>query len=518
MNKWTIRRRIFFGFGVITLIAIGLGVFAFTQLTIISTHSTRITQHSLPGIYQSGQMAEKVQFLGNQNSTFILKSLISKNEDLKADLAAQIDKNVQALAILSTQFEQSISDEGERGLYNLFDKSRSDYVSLLKKIIKLSGDAQTQAGMELKQNELEPAFDRLLAAVHTELDYNKGKGDEAGNRVQHAVDQAQKGILVGLVIVSIAAIGISLGLTVSTTRVLKRVASSLGESSERVASAARQILGASQVLANGESQQAAFLEETSASLEKVSTMTKANADHAETAKRLANQTRGAAELGATGMEEMDAAMVAIKSSSDNIAKIIKTIDAIAFQTNILALNAAVEAARAGEAGLGFAVVAEEVKNLAQRSAQSAKETGEKVEDSIKKSAQGVEISRRITASFQEIVGKARQVDELVAEIAAASKEQSTGISNVNTAVTQMDKVTQENAAGAMEAATAAEDLDVQAADMNGAVYELMNLVDRGNAKRFNQSRTHSSAVPAENNGLEKHPLREEKSEPAMAES
>ena len=154
------------------------------------------------------------------------------------------------------------------------------------------------------------------------------------------------------------------------------------------------------------------------------------------------------------MQTMAVAMNDIKGSSDEVAKIIKTIDEIAFQTNILALNAAVEAARAGEAGMGFAVVADEVRNLAQRAAPAAKETSGKIETAVTKTTQGVQISAKVAQSLQEIVAKVRQVDELAAEVAAASREQSQGIEQVNTAVTQMDKVTQSSAATAEESASA----------------------------------------------------------------
>jgi methyl-accepting chemotaxis protein len=253
----------------------------------------------------------------------------------------------------------------------------------------------------------------------------------------------------------------------------------MSAASEQTAASASQISASSQTLAEGASEQAASLEETSASLEEMASMTRRNAENAQSAKDLAAQARAAADAGAADMREMNEAIGGIKSSSDNIAKIIKTIDEIAFQTNILALNAAVEAARAGEAGMGFAVVAEEVRNLAQRSAEAARETTAKIEDSIARSEAGVEISAKVAARLAEIVAKARQVDELVAEIATASREQSQGIEQVNTAVTQMDKVTQGNAAAAEESASASEELNAQAQTLKDAVSDLLALVGGG---------------------------------------
>jgi len=260
-------------------------------------------------------------------------------------------------------------------------------------------------------------------------------------------------------------------------RELLAIASELATVSEGSANSAGQVSSASQSLAEGASEQAASLEETSASLEELSSMTKRNAENAQKANDLAKQARSAADKGVADMQAMSTAMEAIKGSSDDIAKIIKTIDEIAFQTNILALNAAVEAARAGEAGLGFAVVADEVRNLAQRSAQAAKETAAKIEGAINKTAQGVNICGKVAQTLNDIVAKARQVDELAAEVAGASREQTQGITQINAAVGQMDKVTQSNAANAEESAAAAEELNAQAETMKQSVMELLKLVE-----------------------------------------
>ena len=244
----------------------------------------------------------------------------------------------------------------------------------------------------------------------------------------------------------------------------------------QVTAAAGQISGASQNLATGASEQAASLEETGATLEEIASMTKHNDGHAASAKDLARQTRTAADAGVAEMDSMSRAMSEIKNASDNIAKIIKTIDEIAFQTNILALNAAVEAARAGEAGMGFGVVAEEVRNLAQRCAQAARETTTKIEDSMQKSELGVKFSAQVGRSLQEILSRAREMDEVVAQIVTASREQSQGVEQVNTAVAQMDKITQSNAAHAEETASAAEELNAQSAELKNAVGSLIELV------------------------------------------
>jgi hypothetical protein len=270
---------------------------------------------------------------------------------------------------------------------------------------------------------------------------------------------------------------------------IQRVVSLVRDETEEVTRASGQISKASQMLAENASEQAASIEETSASLEEMSSMTSNNASSAEKTAALTQDARVAADKGATDMERMNEAISAIKVSGDEIANIMKTIDEIAFQTNILALNAAVEAARAGEAGMGFAVVAEEVRRLAQRSAVAAKETSERIERAIASSTQGVEISNQVLTGLRSIVTKVRQVDKLVVEMNAASGEQNRGISQINTAVVQMDKVTQNVAAQAEETASAAQELAGQTANLRQAAQALQCLVDGTSSSRPEQQTT-----------------------------
>jgi len=203
-----------------------------------------------------------------------------------------------------------------------------------------------------------------------------------------------------------------------------------------------QILASAQNLAEGANEQASSLEEVSASLEEIASMTKQNADNSNQAKILAGEARNAANEGDSSMKKMAEAIQEIKQSSDNTAKIIKSIDDIAFQTNLLALNAAVEAARAGEAGKGFAVVAEEVRNLAMRSAEAAKNTANMIEESVKNADGGVKITEEVAKSLNQIVDRIVKVGDLITEVASASAEQSQGVEQVNVAVAQMSQVTQ----------------------------------------------------------------------------
>ncbi|MFT3829034.1 MAG: methyl-accepting chemotaxis protein [Opitutaceae bacterium] len=327
---------------------------------------------------------------------------------------------------------------------------------------------------------------------------NQKRGDLAGAFIMRAPLTGDQRVLAtagNMALVGLLVLGGSLGGFVYFNRrfivaPLNRAIDELDAVSEQTTGAAAEVAASGQELADGASRQAAALEETSATLEEISSMTKRNSEHAQNAKELSADTRTSAEQGSTRMSGMRQAMDEIKAASDNIAKIVKSIDEIAFQTNILALNAAVEAARAGEAGAGFAVVAEEVRALAQRSAHAARETASLIEDSIRKSEQGVQLSATVAESFTDIATKAHRMDELVAEISVASQEQSQGVGQVSSAVSDMDRVTQSNAATAEESASASEELNQQAKSIHDLIQSLHRLVGGATA-----SRTVTAAAP-----------------------
>lgn len=260
------------------------------------------------------------------------------------------------------------------------------------------------------------------------------------------------------------------------TNPIQHAVEDLNEGANQVSSASDQIASSSQVLAEGTSAQASSVEETSSSLEEMSSMTKQNAQHAGEANNLMQEANQVVHRANESMGDLTTAMEDISRSSEESSKIIKTIDEIAFQTNLLALNAAVEAARAGEAGAGFAIVADEVRNLALRAAEAAKNTSDLIEGTVKKIANGSEIVKRTSKEFNDVTLNSSKVGELIAEIAAASSEQAQGIDQLNSAVADIDRIVQQNAGNAEESAGASEQMKAQAEKLKSVVGVLMTLV------------------------------------------
>ncbi|MGE0040809.1 MAG: methyl-accepting chemotaxis protein [Vicinamibacterales bacterium] len=284
------------------------------------------------------------------------------------------------------------------------------------------------------------------------------------------------GITGTLAFVGLLTVAVVVGMLRRTMHALGGLTLHLRDGARQVAQASEQVSSSSQSLSRGATEQAASLEETSAAMEEMAAMTRQNAANAGQAAALMREVDARVQTSHRTLDGMVGSMAAIRESSDRISRIIKTIDGIAFQTNILALNAAVEAARAGDAGMGFAVVADEVRDLAQRSAQAARDTAGLIEESIGRSIDGSAAVQEAAESVRAIAEAVAEMKGLVESVGGASREQAQGIDQVTQAVTQMDRVTQGAAASAEESAAAAEELGALAGQTMATIRAIIDTV------------------------------------------
>jgi methyl-accepting chemotaxis protein len=475
-RTWSIGRKLMVAFVLLAVLAGGMAMMGIFALVTTGADAHLISDRDMPVGLTVRDIKIALADLAVEERSWMLAVQNGGSEAQVESLRKSIDGYITAIAEYSAAYEAIALTDAERQEWASFKTSYAAWTEVHKEWQALLDGGKVKEAYALNAGEASV----LQNEMATVLDTSQTAAGKAAQETMARFDSWELACLIVLIAAAavsmIGAITFGILVTRSITKPLERVIIGLNAGSAQVTQASNQVAQSSQELASGANEQASSLEETSSSLEEMSSMTRQNTENARQADAMAREARASAGKGVEAMRAMSDAIGRIKDSSDSTAKIIKTIDEIAFQTNLLALNAAVEAARAGEAGKGFAVVAEEVRNLARRSAEAAKSTSDLIEGSQTNADDGVKVATQVAELLGEISGSIEKVTALAGEVAAASEEQAQGIEQVNGAVAQMDRVTQGNAANAEESASASEELSAQARELFEMVVLLKSVV------------------------------------------
>ena len=509
LRRLTVGQQLFGAFASILVLTAALGATALVGLKSVDGEAIALSQKWLKGV---GALSD-ARALAVEYREFEIKHSRTEDTSYHAEYEDKMKEAGKSLQALFAGYQSRVAGEEETTLNAKLTAAWAAYLQANEKVIKLGRDKQQVDAADIADGLSSMAFDEVVSSLNGLIQFNYDGGEASATLVTTVYDRARFAVM-GLIGLSLL-VGIGLAMMITrnllrqlggeprtavsiaravaegdlTTAIhlkrgdtdsllawlqtmqegLSKAVTDVRRSSDYVSHASGEIASGNQDLSSRTEQQASELEETAATMEQLGTTVRHNADNARQASQLAQSASSVAIQGGEVVGRVVQTMKGINESSRKISDIIGVIDGIAFQTNILALNAAVEAARAGEQGRGFAVVAGEVRNLAQRSAEAAKEIKGLIGASVDRVEQGSALVDQAGSTMQEVVASIRRVSDIVGEISAASSEQSSGVAQVGQAITRMDQGTQQNAALVEQSAAAADSLKQQALQLVASV-------------------------------------------------
>src|SRR5579884_402508 len=501
----TVGKKLMIGFGAMAAIAATMGIASLFTINGLGTAFSETAHKSVRKMYLAGAAQTAVSEMLSFERGVLVRTAM--NDPAKAEAYNNsFAQQARSLHELVEEMRPLIATEQGRRDLDAIANGTSAWLPVHDQLWQNCRNKQLEAALHVYDQQSMPIGGDMEKAAGDMKTLQKSLVEDAVTQAEESVAH-NRWICMVLVLTFLVIAAAVVWAVRKMTAELKHMAADLSGSSTQIASAATQVASASQSLAQGSSEQAASLEETSASAEEIASMTRKNATHSKSAADAMSKVDEHVKTANRTLDMMVESMREIHTSSDKISKIIKVIEEIAFQTNILALNAAVEAARAGEAGMGFAVVAGEVRSLAQRSSQAAKDTAVLIEESIARAKSGTAKVSSVAEAIQAIAESASQVKLLVDEVNVGSQQQARGMAQIAKAVVEIEQVTQKAAASSEQTASASEELSTQAEGMCALLEALRRLAGVNTstskkvcARRANANRL-SASGPAQPAGL-----------------